>query len=160
MGGMLFIIFGAIGFGFFLIFLLALAEKKRKGVRDEKRPTLTFLQFQKACAQVVEAMKLEIEEINRIGENRLDLIARNPTPITGGQFLVHCLYLGPAEIITATQVIELSNMVLQERLSKGIFITTGRFTDEIRSIGELAPIEYIDGPALKGLVEKYKILPP
>ncbi len=162
MGGMLFLIFGAIGFGFFLIFLLALSDKKRKAAREggpgEPRPYVSFLQFQKACAQVVEAMKLEIEEVNQIGDARLDMIARNPTPFTGGQFLVHCLYLAPHETITAVQVIELSNMVLQERLSKGIFITTGRFTHEIPTIGELAPIEYIDGAALKGLVEKYKIV--
>jgi hypothetical protein len=154
MGAMLLIVFGSLGIGFFLIFLLALSDKKRKESGGGER-LLTPPEFEKACLLVVEGMKLEIEEINRAGEARLDMIARNPTPITGGQYLVHCLYVDPKQVIDAPQIIELSNMVVQERLSKGIFITTGRFTEEIPSIGELAPMEFIDGQAFKKLLAKY-----
>lgn len=154
MGAMLLIVFGSLGIGFFLIFLLALSDKKRKASGPGER-LFTAPEFEKACLLVVEGMKLEIDEINRTGQDRFDMIARNPTPITGGQFLVHCLYVEPKQVITAAQIIELSNMVLQERLSKGIFITTGRFTEEIPGIGELAPMEFIDGQAFKKLIAKY-----
>ena len=82
-------------------------------------------------------------------------MARNPTPITGGQFLIHCLYSDKDAVIGSAEIIEFSNMIVQERLSKGIFITTGRFTGDIPAIGELAPMEFIDGEALRRLVNKY-----
>ena len=156
MAGILILVFASVGIGFLLIFLLALSDKKRRMTEGTPRDrNLTAAQFEKACVLVVEGMKLEIEEINRASPDRLDMIARNPTPITGGQFLIHCLYVDPKQVIPATQIIELSNMVLQERLSKGIFMTTGRFTGEIPTIGELAPLEYIDGPAFQKLLAKY-----
>lgn len=161
MGGILFLVFGAMGAGFFFIFLLALADKKKRAKAGEGRGAnrLDQEQFEKACVAVVEGMRLEIDEIHRSIPSRLDMIARNPTPIVGGRFLIHCLYADPAEIVTSAQIIEFSNMVLQERLSKGILMTTGSFTQEIPAIGELAPIEFIDGPALEGLMEKYRVRP-
>lgn len=160
MGGMLFLIFGSIGFGFFLIFLLALSEKKYKAktVASQSDNCLSQEHFEKACVMVVEGMKLEIDEINRSGDSRLDMIARNPTPIVGGRFLIHCLYVDPSQVIGAPQIMEFSNMVIQERLSKGILITTGQFTGEIPGIGELAPIEFIDRIAFRQLMEKYRVI--
>lgn len=156
MGSFFLIAFGAVGLGFVLIFLLALGEKKGKAKASQShKPVISRDRFEKACVLIVEGMKLEISEINRSGEDRLDILARNPTPFTGGDFLVHCLYREAPEVIRPAEIIEFSNMVLQERLSKGIFITTGRFTDEIPTIGELAPMEFIDGPAFQKLLGKY-----
>lgn len=155
MGPLLLVIVGAVGFGFFLIFLLALADKKAKSKEAPGHPSLSPSSFEKACLLIIEGMKLEIDEINKVEETRVDVLARNPTPITGGTYLVHCLHVEPGAVVTAPQILELSNMVVQERLSKGIFITNGRFTADLPGIGELAPIEYIDGEAFQGLLKKF-----
>lgn len=155
MDGILLITAMAFILGFSLIFLLALSDKKRKAKKNDSPPQIKREPFEKICSQIVEAMKLEIEEISRSGENQIDIVARNPTPITGGQFLIHCLYADRNAVIGAAEIIEFSNMIVQERLSKGIFMTTGRFTEDISAIGELAPMEFIDGAALQKLVAKY-----
>ena len=154
MGSFFLIVFVAIGIGFALIFLLALSEKKRRG-SPSAPAAFSRERFEKACVQIIEGMKLEIGEITRTGSSQLDILATNPAPITGGEYLVHCLYTDPGEVVSGPQIIELSNMVVQERLSKGIFITTGRFTADIPGIGELAPMEFIDGAAFEKLVKKY-----
>ncbi len=156
MEGLLLTILMAVSIGFLLIFLLALSEKRKRCITSlfsEKK--LTPEQFQKACTLIVEAMKLDIEEISNLEDQKLDIIAQNPTPFTGGKYLVHCLYVPSDRVIGSAEIIELSNMIIQDRLSKGIFMTTGKFTNEIGSIGELAPMEFIDGKKFMGLLEKH-----
>ncbi len=154
------IVGGAIGVGFFLIFLLALSEKKQRKLTPRAEAGLTRSQFEKACGLVIEGMKLEIVEASQSGENRFDIIAKNPVPLIGGDLLIHCLYADPEEVVGTPPILELSNMVLQERLTKGIFITTGKFTNEIGTITELAPMEFVDGAAFQGLMKKYSVVFP
>jgi hypothetical protein len=155
MDGIVVLAVGAVLFGFFMIFLLALAEKKRAKTNPKPEKQLGLLQFEKICVEMAEGMKLEIDELSRSG-NALDIFAHNPTPLTGGKFLVHCLYLSPeAPPVSAAEILELSSAIIQDRVSKGIFITTGRFTSDLPAIGELAPIEFVDGEAFLKLAEKY-----
>lgn len=156
MEGLLLTILMAVSIGFLLIFFLALSKKRKTcllSLFSEKK--LTPEQFQKACTLIVEGMKLEIEEISSSEDQKLDIIAHNPTPFTGGKYLVHCLYAPSDHVIGSAEILELSNLIIQERLSKGIFMTTGKFTHDIGSIGELAPIEFVDGKKFMGLLEKH-----
>ena len=145
---------GAVGVGFFLIFLLALSDRKKKQT-SEVPLDFTQTEFEKLCVQVIEGMKLDIEEASRSDSTQVDIIAVNSVPIIGGKLLVHCLYEKPEQVIGTAEILELSNRVISERLSKGIFITTASFTDEIPGISELAPLEFIDGKAFRKLIEKY-----
>lgn len=143
--------FLAIGVGFGLIFLLAFADKqaKKKNPAARAEPELTQKEFEKGCVTVVERMKLIIDEIERTDDNILEITAHNPAPIVGGQFFVYCVYLNPAEFVSAAEILEVSNMIIQDRLSKGILMTNTRFTDDLPAISELAPLEFIDGARLK-----------
>ncbi len=154
----LIVIFGSIFMGFGLIFLLAVSDKKKKKTLSPTTPGPSVLPsyFEKACFQIIEGMKLEIEEIHRSGNSLIDVLAQNPTPLTGGRYLIRCLYCDdPERSIQTTEILEFSNNILQERLSKGIFLTTGKFSPEISSLGELAPIEFVDGEDLEKLLKKY-----
>jgi hypothetical protein len=157
--------FGAVGVGFFLILLLGVADKNSRNRRAAASPDtegLTQIQFEKVCVALTEAMKLEIENIERSDGTTLGIRAKNPTPFVGGDFFVHCAYLSPQtpqEKVSAAEIIELSNMIIQDRLSKGIFITNSEFTEDLSSISELAPIEFIDGKKLHELMQKYSIVP-
>lgn len=150
---------GAVAVGFFLIFLLALADKQARKKRPASEETgLTRPQFEKACVEVVERMKLEIEEILRTEDGGLDIRATNPAPFIGGMLFVRCVYLEPGGVIPAAEVLELSSAIIQERLTKAIFITNARFAEDIGTLSELAPMEFIDGTTLQGLMKKYSVL--
>ncbi len=154
--------FAAIGGGFFLILLLGMADKKsraRIAAMPSDGPELTQMQFEKACVALTEAMKLDIDNIERSDGRTLGIRAKNPAPFVGGEFFVHCAYRSPQEKVTAAEILELSNMIIQDRLSKGIFMTNAGFTDDLASISELAPIDFIDGKKLQELMEKYSIVP-
>lgn len=155
----IFLVFGAIIFGFFLIFVAALAGKKQglPRVLPTDEAGLDFARFERVCSNLLLELKLEIDEIHRDGDNGLSMQARNPTPITGGPILVQCAYLPKNQVVQNQEILELSNAIIQERASKGIFITTGTFTSELAGISELAPIEFIDGKRLADLVNQYHL---
>jgi restriction endonuclease Mrr len=141
----------AIAVGFALIFLLAVADKqsRRKNVRSAE-PEMSRSQFEKACVEILERMKLDIHDIQRTDDDNLDIRARNPAPVVGGEFFIRCVYL-PEGRIESAEILEMSNVIVQDRLSKGIFMTNGRFTEDLTAISELAPIEFIDGARLKAI---------
>jgi restriction endonuclease Mrr len=151
----LLIAFGSIGVGFFLILLLAMADRKSKQRRPQAaaEDALTRDQFDKACVEIIERMKLDIEEIQRTEDDNLDIRARNPAPVVGGEFFVRCVYLSEQDgRIQSAEILEMSNVIVQDRLSKGIFMTNGRFADDIPTLSELAPIEFIDGTRLAAMM--------
>lgn len=151
---------GSVVVGFLLIFLLALADKQTKKKRAADSPSplgplgLARPEFEKACVEVIERMKLEISDIQRTEDDSLDIRATNPAPVLGGEFFIRCVYLPDSsnQRIEAVEILELSNVIVQDRLSKGIFMTNARFTEELPAIGELAPIEFIDGERLKKMM--------
>ncbi|HEX5038198.1 MAG TPA: restriction endonuclease [bacterium] len=153
MMGVLIVAFLAVGVGFGLIFLLAFADKQSRKRNAGKRPEpdLAKPQFEKACVEIIERMKLEIHDIQRTDDDNLDIRAKNPAPVVGGEFFIRCVYLPDGGRIEAAEIIEMSNVIVQDRLSKGIFMTNGRFTEDLPAIGELAPIEFIDGARLKAI---------
>lgn len=160
MNSVLIIAFGAIGLGFFLIFLLATAEKKQKQRNQssnlvKETPLFSMEHFQKACILIVEGMKLDVEEADPFGDPIFEMRAKDPRPFTGGKFLIHCLYLAPDESISEAEILEVSKTIIQERLSKGIVITTGKITDQLAAISELAPLDFIDGKKFEELAQKY-----
>ncbi|QQR80299.1 MAG: restriction endonuclease [Deltaproteobacteria bacterium] len=105
--------------------------------------------------QILETMKLDLEEFHRTADNQLDIMAKNPAPFTGGEYLIQCLYVPSDYVVDAAKILELSNSIIQDRLSKGIFITTGKFTPDLSTISELAPIEFIDGEQFRNLVKEH-----
>ncbi|MBI2082956.1 MAG: restriction endonuclease [Deltaproteobacteria bacterium] len=148
-----FVIGFGLAFGFFLIFLIALSDRKRK-IQKLPESFQSPIQFYRSCLDLIDAMKLELIEKEEKG-NQIDIMAQNPAPITGGLLLIRGLFLSPSSVVEISQILEFSSMVLQERVTKGIFITTGEFSPELKTVIELAPIEFIDGKKFLALREKY-----
>lgn len=149
-----FLVIGSLVGGFFLIALLSLADKKSQ--KPVSSQSLSFIQFQKACREWADSIKLEILE-EEIGKNTITILGQNKTPYVGGTFLVRGIYLEPTAILSPSQILEVSNMVVQERISKAILITTGEITPELPTISELAPMEFIDGKKLAELIKSLQI---
>ncbi len=160
MSGILFVIGMAFVVGFLLIFATSMSGKKRFdgiGKIADDQP-LVYDRFIRVCKTLVESLKLEIDNIELSqDEQTIDIYAHSATPITGSSFLIHGALKTPQEPVSAAELVELSSAIIQDRLSKGIFITNSTFTEELPSISELAPMEFIDGKKLEELAKKYKI---
>ena len=156
----LFLIFGAFFIGGFLIFLLALSDKKRKSALplapEERKATMD--QFERACFQILEGLKLEVENSQRSSENEVEIFAhsgKETTDITSIGYIAFCKFIDKDQVIKPSEILELSSMVIQERRSKGFFITTGKFSPELSTLSELAPMSLIDGEQFQELLGKH-----
>jgi len=148
-----------------LIYLISSHDRKLKKRReaartdeeDDGEPTMDFRQFSKVCMDILENLKLEIDDVNQLENDELIVRATSADPITRVQFLVVCYYLHKDDTLDNNKIMEISDQIVSERLSKGIIMTTGRIDDTGKNLPEQAPMEFIDGFKLKELIEKYKV---
>ena len=156
----------AILLGLGLILLLnrssspVVAEKAFYQPRDVEQRQLERLapeQFERLCFRLLEQMGLSITGCHRTKQGEIDITAVNPQPITGGSYIVRCILIPPEVPINSTQIIALSDTVRAERASKGIFITTGFFSEEVQKLTEGPPIELLNGQRLRQLLEDHRI---
>lgn len=156
-----FIVLGtAVVIGFLLILSLSLAKPRpTDGIGTMTKGALpNFERFVHVCRNILEAHKLEILEVSpNVDEMSVDIYCEFSKPLVGGRFLAHCTLRDHSDVVSGGDIVELSNAIIQDRLSKGIFVTTGRFTAELATISELAPMEFIDGEELERLCKAHKI---
>lgn len=128
-----------------------------RSVEQQRLERIAPEQFERLCLRLLERVGLSITGCHRNIQGEIDITAINPQPITGGNYIVHCLLIPPEMPIHSTQVIALSDTVHAERASKGIFITTGFFSEEVPKLTEGPPIELINGQRLRQILREHKV---
>lgn len=142
----------------FLIYLIAKHDRKHKltVVASTPHAALDYRQFSKACLDICEGLKLEITDFAPEGTEQIIIRARSRQPIIQVEYLIVGFWIVPESKVTGTQILEISDQVISERLSKAIIITTGQFEPGVYSLPERAPMEFIDGKKLPAIILKYQ----
>jgi restriction system protein len=140
--------------GFFAIFLvkkttsnIALEEESDNTQNDTEIQALRKMApqaFERAIKNLIEDMGLRVIETVWVNSEEIDILANNPTPLIGGDYLVHGILVPDGQFVDSIRVIGLSDTVRAERALKGILITTGFFTEEVNKYTEGAPMELIN----------------
>ncbi len=128
-----------------------------RGIEQQRLERLAPEQFERLCIRLIEGMGLVINSFNSNRQGKIDITAVNPQPITGGNYIVRCIMTPPDEPIGSTQVIALSDTVRAEGASKGIFITTGFFSEEVPKLIEGPQLELINGQRLRQILGEHRI---
>lgn len=112
--------------------------------------SLSGVEFEKVCQQLVESMGFETETTKASGDGGIDLIAYNHQPLLSGKYIIQCKrYSGS---VGEPIIRDLYGVVMSERANKGILMTTGYFTKSAIAFADGKPIELIDGEKLKVLL--------
>lgn len=119
--------------------------------------TLDFRQFSKICMDLCEHLKLEVTDVAQPMASEIAIRAVSDHPVTRVEYLVSAFHLPRTAVLEIPKILELSDQIVSERVSKAIVITTGRIDPQVRTLPELAPMEFIDGQRLMGMMEEYKI---
>jgi hypothetical protein len=150
---------GALGTGALLILLIArYAPHPRENAAATARvlaggQAMPFEEFRQLVVDLLEVLKLDVALMTAHAAG-LEIIARSSEPLTGGKFLVHAVWEAPGDVIDQPHVLRLQDHVRADGAAKGILITP--YTILRDGLGNLeAPIELVDGLALRGLVERY-----
>jgi restriction endonuclease Mrr len=159
----LFLLFGSVGLGFALIFLIGLTAPKKPKLDliaasgGSPLVELDAEQLGKVVALLLAKMGLELDRASGgPGSDLLEIVAKNPAPVTGGTVLIHCI---PAPSTTGTvdgpMVGKFIRAVRTAYVSKGLLFTTGTFTSEARLEAEDTPIELFDRDQLSQMIDQH-----
>jgi hypothetical protein len=117
-----------------------------------------FREFSKVCMDLCESLKLEISDVSQPAGGEVAIRAASINPITRVEYLIAGFLLPRHSVLETSRVMELSDQIVSERLSKGIIVTTGRVDREAAlRLPELAPIEFIDGGKLEQMLHDKEI---
>ena len=137
-------------------------DQQQSGSRNGLEPspgTLTIERFEWLCSRLLQELGLEIERSTTAGRRQVELMAANPAPIIGGQYVVHGELLPAGEVVEAVQVLILIDAVKGEGASKGVLITNGFFSDEATKVAAGGPLEMINGVRFRDLLERFEVVP-
>ncbi len=150
--------FGAIGFGAFLVLLIArFAPHPAEHVTAAHRAqggavAMPFDEFRALLIDLLDALRLEVVLLTATARE-LDVVVRSSEPLTGGRYLMHAIWEAPGDVVDQPSVLRLQEAAKADGAAKGILITPWRILTD--GIGNLeTPIELVDGRALRDLVER------
>jgi hypothetical protein len=99
-------------------------------------------------------LKFDIER-NEVDGKMVDLLAVNPTPITGGRIYVRGVYQPPLGMVDEDEVRAALDTARAEMAGKAIVATPGSFTTQAKAAAEDNPVDLLDGPELLRLTKKH-----
>jgi hypothetical protein len=114
-------------------------------------------QLARLLTMLFSELKYEVED-TRIGDGVVDLLAVNPTPISGGRIYVRGIAHPPLGIVGEDEVRGALDTSRAEMAGKALIATGGVFSAEARAAAEGVPLELLDGATLLSLIKKH--LPP
>ncbi|WP_263247282.1 restriction endonuclease [Saccharopolyspora rosea] len=124
----------------------------------DKRPNLLELsskEFESFVQNLFARMGFDTKQFKASGDGGIDCIAYDPTPITGGKFVIQVkLY---TRTVPPTHVRDLYGVVLDEGATKGILITTDGFGPGSYNFANNKPLQLIDGTGLLHLCQQHNI---
>lgn len=110
----------------------------------------TAFEFQ--VAEALRSLGLKVEVTGGVGDEGVDIVAVDPSPIQGGQYIVQCKRYDPSHKVGVQEVRELYGVIQDKGVNKGILVTSSSFTNGALRFAEGKPLELIDGVALSGLL--------
>ena len=124
----------------------------------DERPPITPDEFEDIIKELLQALGMEIVFSSQGTGGVLELICRDPRPLSGGRILVHASPVIGAGQIDAAEVLGFADGVRGDMGAlKGIFISAAGFTDEAHAAMRSTPaqIELVDAQKLVGLVRDH-----
>jgi Holliday junction resolvasome RuvABC ATP-dependent DNA helicase subunit len=115
---------------------------------------LSGAQFEAWIGTLLERFGFRAEVTQASGDGGIDIVATLDRPLVGGRYLVQCKRYAPDALVGVPAVREFYGTLVADRGAiKGLFITTSTFTAQAREFAKTLPIELIDGPTLRALLD-------
>ena len=110
--------------------------------------------FEQQVAQMLRGWGLSVEVTGGPGDEGIDIMAYDSTPITGGKYLVQCKRYSPGKKVGVAAVRELYDTMQEKQVTKGVLVTSSAFTTGALRFAEGKSIDLIDGTQLSELLAK------
>jgi restriction system protein len=157
------LMFGAVMVGFLLIMLIGATAPRATPpdlhtLSGDASPLLDLdaEALGKVVSVLLDKMGLELDRASGGRGGELEIHAINPTPLTGGKILVHCVP-APEDTgkVNGLRVQQFIRAVRSSYVSKGLLFTTGEITPDGRLEAEDAPVELFDRHQLQKMIDEH-----
>ncbi len=113
--------------------------------------------FKEKCVEFLGKFNLEYVHSIWATDRELEIAMHDETPVVGGTYLALCIINPTNNTVDSMKVKGFLDTVKGEGASRGIFITTGYFSDEaIRTIDE-EPVQLVNVAAFVSYLKKFSI---
>lgn len=158
----LFLFGGAIFFGFLLILLIAVGSPPAPTLTPADKTSgeplldLDAEQLSQVVAAILDKMGLEIERMQGGANEVIEIFANNPTPVTGGKFLIHIVPV-PEDTgrIDGVRTGAFIRAMRSAYVSKGLLFTAATFSPDAYLEAEDTPAELFDRYKITKLLDDY-----
>lgn len=148
--------------GFLLIALISATAPQAppidftQGAENANLFDLNADQLGKIVGIILSKTGYEIDRASGGTGGEVEIFALNPTPLTGGSVLVHCLPAPPdTGCVNGIRIAQFVRATRTAYVSKGLFFTTGDITSDGRHEAEDMPIEIFDRAQLAQLIDEH-----
>ena len=113
--------------------------------------------FKSKCVEFLEKFNLEYVHSVWADDHELEITLNDVTPVVGGSYLALCIIDPPGKTVNGIKVKGFLDTVKGEGASRGIFITTGYFTNEAIILIEDEPVELVNVVSFISYLKKFGI---
>jgi hypothetical protein len=111
--------------------------------------------FKSKCVEFLESFHLQYIHSVWADNHELEITMNDETPVVGGRYLALCIIEPPGQTVNAIKVKGFLDTVKGEGASRGIFITTGYFTNEAMNLIEDEPVELVNIVSFISYLKKF-----
>ena len=148
----------ALAAGFVLIAFISKAAPSASAVAaasgDNWIARIAPEEFQRLLSSLFAEMKFDVESCALSGGD-VDVVAVNPTPMTGARIYVRGVLHPPLGLVGEDEVRVALETARAEMAGKAIVVTPGGFTPDAKASAKGTPVDLLDGVALLALVKKH-----
>ena len=128
-------------------------EVIQETLRGKEFSSMPLAQFQDLVLSVLSKMSFEVQKVKKVPGGTLQIQADFSHPVVGGSFLVLARQYPETAPVHADLIRELDEVTREEACKRGIYIVTGRFTEEAKNISRKMAVDLVDGVKLTELME-------
>ncbi len=128
-------------------------EVIQETLRGKEFSSMPLAEFQDLVLRVLAKMSFEVQKVKKVPGGTLQIQADFSHPVVGGSFLVLARQYPETAPVHADLIRELDEVTREEACKRGIYIVTGRFTEEAKNISRKMAVDLVDGVKLTELIE-------
>lgn len=114
-------------------------------------------EFKEKCLAFLAKFNLDYRHSVWAEDDELEVDLQDETPVVGGKYLALCIFNPPDNVVSVQKVAGFVETVKGEGAARGIFITTGYFSDEAARAAAGEPVELVNVVAFVGYLKKFGI---
>lgn len=132
---------------------IAEPEVIQETTRGKEMSALSLAQFQDLVLSVLAKMSFTVQKVKKVPGGTLQIQVDFSHPVVGGSFLVLARQYPETSPVHADLIRELDEITREEACKRGIYIVTGRYTEEAKNISRKMAVDLVDGARLAELIE-------